>query len=542
MKIAIAQMNSCVGDILGNEEKILKNIERARQQHADLIVFPELCTTGYPPKDLLEYRQFIEANLASIHRIAKKVPDLGILLGHADFNFQFPGKRSYNCASFLFQGKIQYTQVKTLLPTYDVFDEDRYFQPAETHHLLEFKGERLGIFICEDIWDEYHTIYRESPVNKVLAQSPSLLINLSASPFHSGKVETRHGLVKRLSQRAKVPFVYVNAVGANDAIIFDGNSFVTNAQGEICETLLAFQESLKIVDTQTLKPTSVQPMEPMEALYQALVLGIREYASKCRFQSAVIGMSGGIDSALVGVLAADALGPENVLAVSMPSVFSSEGSVSDVALLVKNLGIRWETIPIHALFDTFKESLKPLFRELPFNVAEENLQARIRGTLLMALSNKFGYLVLSTGNKSEMAVGYCTLYGDMCGGLAVISDLPKTTVYELSRYLNRHQERIPQNIIDKPPSAELRPNQKDTDSLPEYSILDQILENYIERMKSEEEIVAEGFDRALVKKILKMVDQNEYKRFQSPPGLKVTSKAFGIGRRIPLAKQNRWFP
>ncbi|MEK7486622.1 MAG: NAD+ synthase [Planctomycetota bacterium] len=541
MKIAIAQMNSCVGDILGNEEKVLQMTTKAKSQNVDLIVFPELCITGYPPKDLLEYRQFTEANLAAVHRIAQKNPDLGIILGHVDFNPHLPGKRSYNCASFLFQGKIQYTQVKTLLPTYDVFDEDRYFQPAEIHQILEFRGERLGIFICEDIWDEYNGIYRESPANKILSLSPTILLNLSASPFYSGKLEIRHDLVKRLAKRAHCPFVYVNAVGANDAIIFDGNSFVVNAEGEMCETLDAFKEALTVVDTCALKPVPFLSMKPLEALYQALVLGIREYASKCHFQSVVIGMSGGIDSALVAVLAVDALGPKNVLGVSMPSAFSSEGSVSDVALIVKNLGIRWETLPIHPLFEQFKQSLHPLFRELPFNVAEENLQARIRGTLLMALSNKFGYLVLSTGNKSEMAVGYCTLYGDMCGGLAVISDLPKTTVYELSHYLNREKERIPQNIIQKPPSAELRPNQKDTDSLPEYEILDQILESYIERMKSEDEIVEEGFDRALVRKILKMVDQNEYKRFQSPPGLKVTSKAFGIGRRIPLAKQNRWF-
>lgn len=540
MKIAIAQMNAYVGDIIGNEQKIIQWVKDAIAQKADLIVFPEMCTTGYPPKDLLEYREFVEANLASVERIAQHSFEIGILIGYVRFNKQRPGKPLYNAASLLYQGKICFTQNKTLLPTYDVFDEDRYFQSTNEHEVYEFKGERLGVLICEDIWDEEEKRYLQSPAQRILAHHPTLLLNLSTSPFYSGKLETRYRLVKNLAQKGNCPFVYVNAAGANDELIFDGNSFAVNAQGEICETLAPFREELKIIDTQQMNLIVPPKMEKFEALYQALILGVKEYVWKCHFKSAVIGLSGGIDSALVATIAVDALGAENVLGVSMPSQFSSEGSISDTALLVKNLGIRWETVPIQPMFDQFRQSLQPVFQNRPFDVAEENMQARIRGMILMAFSNKFGYLVLSTGNKSELAVGYSTLYGDMCGGLAVISDVPKTTVYELSRYINRERERIPLNIIEKPPSAELRPNQKDTDSLPEYAILDGILEKYVERALSEEEIVAQGFERPLVQRILKMVDQNEYKRFQSPPGLKVTSKAFGIGRRFPLAKQNRW--
>lgn len=540
MKIAIAQMNTTVGALNANTQKIIAHIQQARSQGVELILFPELAITGYPPMDLLDRPDFIELNLQCLQKIAEASQNISTIVGFIDPNKSGQGKQMHNAAAFIQNGKMTSIHHKSLLPTYDVFDEDRYFEPAQLVVPVNFKGRRLGISICEDIWNDSdfwsRRRYLNDPIDSLHRQGMDLLINISASPFHVNKPQLRTEMVQSICKKYGVPALYVNQVGGNDSLLFDGHSFCVDAQGELTWMAPGCQEHFAILELEKLSPLTHQWEENMEMIEAGLVMGIKDYLGKTGFKSVVLGLSGGIDSALTATLAAKALGPENVLGVAMPSQYSSEGSVTDAEALAKNLGIQYTEIPIQPMFESFKASLKSAFENRPEDVTEENLQARIRGNLLMALSNKFGHLLLTTGNKSEMAVGYCTLYGDMCGGLAVIADLPKTWVYDLSRYLNRHEEIIPENTIVKPPSAELRPDQKDQDSLPDYAILDGILEAYIEKDLGVQSIVELGYDKDTVEWVIRKVNFNEYKRRQAPPALKVTRKAFGQGRRYPIAR------
>lgn len=560
MKIAMAQINTTVGALHHNTQKLISAIQQAKTQQADLIVFPELSITGYPPLDLLDRPRFIDKNLACLNEIAQHCHGITAVVGYVERNPEKQGKGLSNAAAVLAEGRIVSSHAKSLLPTYDVFDEERYFEPAKQVHTVYLNGLRVGISICEDIWNDSdfwsRQRYAHDPIEALAQQGMDLLVNISASPFHVGKPAQRQAMVQSLCQKYQVPAVYLNQVGGNDSLIFDGHSFILNAQGSLCWEGASFAEDFAVVDlTETLADspksavtlpalTALKPLRQAEDLSatdlqhieEALALGIRDYLGKTGFKSVVLGLSGGIDSALTAALAVKALGPDKVLGVAMPSMYSSEGSVSDALALAKNLGIRCETLPIAAIYERYTQSLSPLFADTPEDVTEENLQARIRGDLLMALSNKYGHLLLTTGNKSEMAVGYCTLYGDMCGGLAVIADLPKTWVYALSAHMNRHREVIPTSTLSKPPSAELRPDQKDQDTLPDYAILDGILEAYIVEHCAPEEIIAQGFDEALVNWVVGAVNRNEYKRRQAPPGLKVTRKAFGQGRRYPIAR------
>lgn len=543
MKIALAQINTIVGDLKGNSELILKYISKAQEQKVDLIVFPELAITGYPPKDLIERKWFVKKNLEYLAKISKSCRNIIAIVGFIDFATNKSGKKLYNSAAALKDGKIFSCHPKTLLPTYDVFDEGRYFDSAISNEPVELLGHKVGITICEDIWNDelYWGRFREyprDPIAELSDKGVDMLINISASPFTLDKKEIKKEMFKNTVKRYNIPLIHVNLVGGNDSLVFDGWSFVMDKDGSIISQTADFEEDYVICDLESRKGEIHQcAEEKYERLFKALVLGLRDYAKKCGFKKAIIGLSGGIDSALVAVLAAEALGHKNVLGVSMPSRFSSEGSKSDSQELTENLGIDFKIIPIEKIFSAYLETLEPYFNGTPFNIAEENIQARIRGNILMALSNKFGYLVLSTGNKSELAVGYCTLYGDMSGGLAVISDVPKTMVYQLCEYINNRKKVIPEAIIKKLPSAELRPNQKDSDSLPEYDILDPIVKAYVEEHKAIDEIaLASGLDKKFVSKIADMIDKNEYKRRQAPPGLKVTGKAFGEGWRMPIAK------
>ena len=540
MKLGLAQINTTVGDFTGNLALIRTAYERGVAAGTELVVAPELAITGYPPRDLLLKSGFIEGNLAALEELAKSVGEVGLVVGHVGINEQQPGRPAVNAVSLLQHGKVKATRSKTLLPTYDVFDEDRYFEPATDNAPVDFNGRQLGLTVCEDVWnDEAFWLdprYRVDPVDSLVKLGAEVIVNVSASPWNLGKEGMRREMLASLAAKAQRPVVYCNAVGGNDELIFDGGSLALNAAGEALAAGPHFAEALVEVDLDGAAQPATEP-DAMALLHDALVLGVRDYLGKCGFGSAVIGLSGGIDSAVTAALAVQALGAENVRGITMPSPYSSQGSLDDSEALAANLGIQYDVIPIHAGFEMMKASLEPIFGDRPEDVTEENMQARLRGLILMAASNKFGSLVLTTGNKSELAVGYCTLYGDMCGGLAVISDVLKTKVFELARWINRDREISPESTITKPPSAELRPDQKDEDSLPPYEVLDAILELYVVECRSVTEIVAGGFDEATVKRVARLIDLNEYKRRQAAPGLKVTSKAFGVGRRIPVAQK-----
>ncbi len=542
MKIKLAQLNPIVGDIKGNIE-MLKDVISDAEPNLDLIIFPELFLTGYPPRDLLLKSWFIKKVEAAINELKEITKDLdfGILLGSPFPTKKDSGRGLYNSALLFYQGELIFKQNKSLLPTYDVFEEDRFFDGAEKVEIFEFKGEKLGISICEDMWNVeelwQRRRYERNPIQELAAKGATVLINISASPFSVAKDKKRFEIIKTHVKDHQLPFVLVNQIGGNDELIFDGSSLVINENAKIVNQLKSFAEDIQTVDLKTKNYIEYKPLTDIEGVYQALILGIKDYLNKCGFSKVVIGLSGGIDSTVTCSLAQKSLGKENVLAVTMPGPYSSEGSVKDSRELCKNLGIELKEISILEPYNSYLSVLESEFSGSRSGTAEENIQARIRGNILMGLSNKFGYLVLSPGNKSELSVGYCTLYGDMSGGLSVISDVPKTTVYELADFINREQEIIPKNIINKAPSAELKPDQKDEDSLPPYPVLDQILYYYIERGYSINEIVAEDFDFETVKEVINLVDRNEYKRRQAAPGLKVTSKAFGIGRRMPIAAE-----
>jgi NAD+ synthase (glutamine-hydrolysing) len=542
MKIALSQFNPTVGDLSGNAARILSLAEQALARGAKLAVFSELCLCGYPPQDLLERPAFIDRNLKELKELAKKLP-LPAIIGYAGRVKKGRGKAIANKAALLCGGRIVFEQNKMLLPTYDVFDESRYFQPAERQTVYDFANQQLGITICEDVWNDKNfwpnMLYERDPVTELVTQGSTLLLNISASPYTIDKRSLRFDMLKSIAKTHHRPVVYVNQVGGNDSLIFDGASLALTADGKIAAQALAFEEDLVMFDTETGQgEIHPQPKQEIEYAYRALVLGTRDYVSKCGFKRVLVGLSGGIDSAVVAAIAVDALGAANVQGVSMPGPFSSMGSKDDAKALAQNLGVELIPLPIGGVFEAYRQALAPAFGDRPVDVAEENIQARIRGNYLMALSNKFGSMVLSTGNKSELAVGYCTLYGDMAGGLAVISDVPKLMVYELARWINRERELIPRATIDKPPSAELRPDQKDEDSLPPYDVLDRILKAYIEDLKSPQDIADKyGFDLRLVKDIALLVDRSEYKRKQAAPGLKITSRAFGFGRPFPIAQR-----
>ncbi|MHB8520135.1 MAG: NAD+ synthase [Limisphaerales bacterium] len=541
MKIALAQINTTIGDLAGNEARIQAAYERGAAAGVDLVVAPELATTGYPPRDLLLKPGFIDQNLALLERLTRMTGPTGLLVGYVGRNDKRPGREATNSVALLQHGAMAATRSKTLLPTYDVFDEDRYFEPAQKNLPVDFNGQKIGLTICEDVWNDEDfwrdRRYRRNPAAELFAKGAEILFNVSASPWHLGKNRTRHEMLRSLAAKARRPVVYCNLVGGNDELVFDGAGLVFNADGELIAQGAAFAEDFVVADTGDARQLGrVETLEE-EKLYQALVLGLRDYLFKCGFKSAVLGLSGGIDSAVTACLAAAALGPENVRGVSMPSQFSSPGSLDDARLLAERLGIRYDVIPIQPTFEVLRQQVQTVFAGRPEDTTEENIQARLRGVILMALSNKFGSLLLTTGNKSELAVGYCTLYGDMCGGLAVISDVPKTMIYRLARWINRDRELIPLASLTKPPSAELRPNQTDQDSLPPYNALDAILEAYVVQGKSASEIVGSGFDAGTVKRVVRLIDLSEYKRHQAAPGLKVTSKAFGMGRRIPIAQR-----
>lgn len=543
MKIGLAQINTTVGDLAGNRELILDAYQSLVSQGAELVVFPELAVCGYPPRDLLFKRRFVPDQLASLHEIAERIGEAPAVIGFVEPNETKSGRDFYNAAAFCQNGRIQQIGRKSLLPTYDVFDEDRYFEPANLPLVFTWQDKKIGITICEDIWgntDISRERYPHAPVEYLKEQNLDLHINLSASPWHwGGKGEQREGLVSAASQACGCPTLYVNAVGGNDELIFDGRSMVSNSQGQIIAGLSSFRADQAVVDLDAPANSiaSTFRQELMRNIEDALVLGLRDYVHKSGFKKALIGLSGGIDSAVVAAIAAKALGPENVTGVSLPSAISSDHSKSDAKDLAQNLGIHFHTVAIADIVAAAEETLSPLTSGYGRDVTEENIQARARGLLLMALSNKLGALLLTTGNKSELAVGYCTLYGDMCGGLAVISDLPKTKVFELSRFMNREKPTIPVNTIEKPPSAELRPDQKDEDSLPPYDILDGILEGYVEKGLSSKDLIEQGYDPDVVKDMIRKVDLNEYKRKQAAPGLKLTPLAFGVGRRIPIVQR-----
>ena len=542
MKIALAQINPTVGDFAGNVARLREAYGEGVADGAEIVVAPELAITGYPPRDLLLKSGFIEGNLAALEELAGHVGEAALVVGHVGQNEKQPGRVATNAVSLIQNGKIVATRTKTLLPTYDVFDEDRYFEPATENAPVEIGGRKLGLTICEDVWNDEDfwddRRYRANPVESLVEQGAEVLINISASPWHLGKNQVRRAMLANTATKVRRPLVYCNAVGGNDELIFDGGSLALNAEGRAMGCAPYFSEAVTLVDLNG-QPVELAAPSEVAMLQDALALGVRDYLGKCGFQSAVIGLSGGIDSAVTAAIAVDALGAENVRGISMPSQYSSAGSLDDSEALAKNLGIQYDVVPIEGGFEIMKTSLAPLFGDRAEDVTEENMQARLRGQILMALSNKFGSLVLTTGNKSELAVGYCTLYGDMCGGLAVISDVPKTMVYELARWINRAREIIPEATITKPPSAELRPDQKDEDSLPPYDVLDEILERHVVASESVDEIIAAGFDAETVRHIARLIDLNEYKRRQAAPGLKVTSKAFGVGRRIPVAQKYR---
>jgi NAD+ synthase (glutamine-hydrolysing) len=554
MKICIAQQNYHIGNFEQNTEKILGAIETAKNQGADLILFSEMSVCGYPARDFVEFEDFINKCYQSIDAIKQAADTIGVLIGSPARNPNKKGKDLYNAAFFLYEQKVVAEIHKTLLPTYDVFDENRYFEPADEWKVIEFKGQKLAITICEDIWNlGDNPLYRICPMDKMMDQSPNILLNLSASPFDYTHDEDRKATIKSNVLKYKIPLFYCNAVGSQTEIVFDGSSLVFDKDANLCGALPMFESALATfecnadgtinapilepanrVPNKELNPITLIPTLNIEQVYQALVLGVKDYFNKMGFTKAIIGSSGGIDSAVTLAIACEALGKENVHAVLMPSPYSTDHSVNDAIVLSQNLDNKYDIIPIKEVYEEFLTTLKPLFKGLPFSLAEENIQSRSRGNILMAIANKFGYILLNTSNKSELATGYGTLYGDMAGGLGVLGDCYKLQVYELAKYINRHQEIIPANIITKAPSAELRPNQKDSDSLPDYAVLDQILYQYIERRANPNDIKALGFDNALVDRTLKMVNNNEYKRNQFCPIIRISPKAFGVGRRMPI--------
>ena len=554
MKICIAQQNYHIGNFEQNTEKILGAIEAAKNQGADLILFSEMSVCGYPARDFVEFEDFINKCYQSIDAIKQAADTIGVLIGSPAHNPNKKGKDLYNAAFFLYEQKVVAEIHKTLLPTYDVFDENRYFEPADEWKVVEFKGQKLAITICEDIWNlGDNPLYRICPMDKMMDQSPNILLNLSASPFDYTHDEDRKATIKSNVLKYKIPLFYCNAVGSQTEIVFDGSSLVFDKDANLCGALPMFESALATFEcnadgtinapilepanrmpNKELNPITLIPTLNIEQVYQALVLGVKDYFNKMGFTKAIIGSSGGIDSAVTLAIACEALGKENVHAVLMPSPYSTDHSVNDAIALSQNLDNKYDIIPIKEVYEEFLTTLKPLFKDLPFSLAEENIQSRSRGNILMAIANKFGYILLNTSNKSELATGYGTLYGDMAGGLGVLGDCYKLQVYELAKYINRNQEIIPTNIITKAPSAELRPNQKDSDSLPDYAVLDQILYQYIERRANPNDIKALGFDNALVDRTLKMVNNNEYKRNQFCPIIRISPKAFGVGRRMPI--------
>jgi NAD+ synthase (glutamine-hydrolysing) len=544
MKIAIAQINTVIGDFKHNFDKMIYFAHKAKEFSCDLVVFQELVMTGYPPLDLLEKKDFIDANLAWLKKLIRSIEGIGVVCGFVDKNPNDEGKPLYNASALFEDGKILHKAYKRLLPTYDVFDERRYFEPGRSFEAFPYKGCRIGLTICEDVWNDKDffrkRIYPIDPLSLMIEDGADLIINISSSVFHVGKRELRRKMLAAVAKKYSVPIIYANQVGGNDSFIFDGISCVFDRNGKVIARGRDFKEDLVVCDLKDSEPSGdMHPVSDsdIESLLNALIMGTRDYVKKCGFSKVVVGLSGGIDSALTAYIAVMALGPENVMAVFMPSQYTSGENFDDTKELAENIGIKLVRISIEGIFKEFLKFLSPSFDEGDPGITEQNIQARIRGTLLMALSNRHGSLLLSTGNKSELAVGYCTLYGDMSGGLAVISDVPKTVVYELVRYINTDKEYIPKRIIEKAPSAELKPGQLDQDDLPPYEILDSILKGYIEDLKSVEELVDMGFDKKLVKDVISRIDRNEYKRHQAAPGLKVTSKAFGYGRRYPIAKK-----
>ncbi len=541
MRIALAQINTTVGDFSGNSARIIDFAQRARTAAADVILFPELSICGYPPRDLVERPWFVERNRQATEQIAQATEGIAVICGLVTPAKSETGKHVMNSAALLRDGRIAAIQSKRLLPTYDVFDEARNFAPAEKQDLWTLADTPCALTICEDAWNDKNfwdrLLYRRDPVEDLITAGGRILLNISASPFTLGKRQLRHDMLSAIARHYRVPVAMVNQVGGNDSLVFDGSSFALGPDGQLLAQAKSFAEDMVCFDTDSLAGDIHPREEGSEAeAYAALVLGTRDYVRKCGFRKVVLGLSGGIDSALTAAIAVDALGKENVIGVGMPGPYSSPGSIDDAVTLAHNLGIPFELVRITDIYHSYLSSLQPVFANRPADVTEENVQARIRGSVLMALSNKFGALVLTTGNKSELGVGYCTLYGDMCGGLAVISDVPKTLVYRLARYVNARSPVIPDATITKPPSAELRPDQKDSDSLPPYDILDTILEAYVEDNQAPDAIAAQhGFDRALVHQVARMVDRNEYKRQQAAPGLKISTKAFGMGRRYPIA-------
>jgi NAD+ synthase (glutamine-hydrolysing) len=539
MRVGFAQINTTVGDIETNARKILAAYQEASQQGAQLVITPELALTGYPPQDLVFKSGFVTQTLDQLRVLHERISAVPLLVGYVDFNPKKTGKPFVNSCAVLEKDRPIRKIFKSLLPTYDVFDEARYFEPADDQRPIELLGTKIGITICEDIWtDKYlrHDLYHCDPVGRLVSLGASVILNLSSSPFSVGKPALRRAMVTELALQHRIPFFYCNAVGGNDELIFDGNSFVISEEGATVARFASFAEQIAVVESDS--PAIVETgMPPEEEIFRALVLGVSDYFAKCGFQSAVLGLSGGIDSAVTAAIAVEALGKKNVTGVSMPSAYSSSGSLDDADRLAKSLGIERLIIPIKEPFEVLKSQFKEAFAGLKEDTTEENMQSRLRGLILMSLSNKFGHLLLTTGNKSELAVGYCTIYGDMCGGLAVISDVPKTMIYRLARWINRDTEIIPINSITKPPSAELKPNQTDQDTLPQYDTLDAILQLYVEEQLGPAEIVERGFDPNIVRWIQRRVDINEYKRRQAAPGLKVTSLAFGIGWRMPIAQR-----
>jgi len=541
VKIALGQINPTVGDFSGNAAKIIDFASQARARGAGLILFPELSVCGYPPRDLVERPSFVKRNRETAEHIAANTRGIAVICGLVTAAEAETGKSAMNSAALLKDGGVAFVQSKMLLPTYDVFDEMRNFAPAKSQSLFPFCGKQMALTICEDAWNDKHfwhkRLYTVDPVEALVQAGGNFVLNISASPFWLGKREFRREMLATIARQDKVPVALVNQVGGNDSLVFDGSSLVLNSAGAVIAQGKSFEEDLIYFDSDRLTGEIHEQIEGEEAsAYAALVLGTRDYVRKCGFRQVIIGLSGGIDSALTACIATDALGPENVIGVGMPGPYSSSGSVDDARCLAQNLGIRFELLCITDLFESYRKTLRGVFAGRKEDATEENLQARARGALLMALSNKFGAIVLSTGNKSELGVGYCTLYGDMVGGLAVISDVPKTLVYRLSRYVNSRRPAIPQASLEKPPSAELRPDQRDIDSLPPYETLDSILEEYVEDSHTAEQIAADhGYDPALVQKVIQMVDRAEYKRQQAAPGLKISPKAFGSGRRFPIA-------
>ncbi|HLW79854.1 MAG TPA: NAD+ synthase [Terriglobia bacterium] len=543
MRIALAQINTTVGDFAGNADRIVKFARCAFDRRVDLVVFPELALCGYPPRDLVERPSFVRRSEEELERLAPALPDLPALVGYVRHSHAEQGKTVSDAAALLHRGKVVLDYSKMLLPFYDVFDEARYFEPGTAAGLYTLGEWQLGVTICEDAWNDKHfwkrQLYTRDPVEEAVRGGAQVLLNIASSPFTNGKIRLRHEMLRAIAVERRVPVVYVNHVGGNDQLVFDGSSVAFNAQGELCARAKSFEEDLVVFDTSDgPRELHAAPDSEITAVYQALLLGLRDYVSKCGFRRVIVGLSGGIDSSLVATLAADALGCENVLGVGMPGPYSSLGSLRDAETLARNLRIDFRVVPITPIFDRYLAALDPAFEGRPPDTTEENIQARIRGNILMALSNKLGSLVLSTGNKSELAVGYCTLYGDMAGGLAVIGDVPKIMVYELARLANRAAERIPPACLEKAPSAELRPNQTDQDTLPPYEVLDVILAAYIEENLSAGEIVDKyHFDLELVRQTVRRVNSAEYKRQQAAPTLKVTAKAFGYGRRLPIANK-----